>query len=216
MGAKILRPDLDKHMDTLDKAPGTWRNVGFSAPPGGGLFGQGVLNFSPGWFQRLRDVSLNQFLVRLGTNHCPKSQQLADYLYVSASLRTPSAGDFLKVTESIDVITNAVTALVAPRQYDVGLAAIKLIKNGQHLFHDHPILDRWISVWSGFAMIVNRVTPFHRDLGGAPEDFDLLFSSGTHNICTLDVPDLGAKLSYQPGTAVAIIGRVLRHGVKTL
>jgi len=56
----------------------------------------------------------NQFLARLGTNHFPKPQQLTDYLYVSASLRTPSVGDFLNATESIDVISNAITALVAP------------------------------------------------------------------------------------------------------
>jgi hypothetical protein len=215
MGATILRPDLDKQMKALEAAPPTWRNTGFSAPPGGGHFGAGAVNFSPGWFQRLRDVRLNQFVVRLGANLFQNSQQLDDYLYVSASLRTDSAANFLRVTESIDVISNAITALVAPRQYDYGLAAIELIKNGRHLYDRHPILDSWISVWSGFAMIVNRVTAIHRDLGGAPEDYDLLFSSGTHNACNLDVPDLGATLSYRPGTAVAITGRVLQHGVKT-
>ena len=40
-----------------------------------------------------------------------------------------------------------------------------------------------------------------------------MFSSGNHNACSLEVPDLGAKLLYQPGTAVAIIGKVLQHGV---
>ena len=60
---------------------------------------------------------------------------------------------------------------------------------------------------------MNRVTLFHRDLGGAPDHFDLLFSSGTHDICSLKVPNLGAKLLYQPGTAVAMTGRVLWHGV---
>ena len=213
-GATILRPDMDRQMKALAAAPRTWRNTGFSAPPGGGRFGEGALDFSPGWFQRLRDVRLNQLLVRLGSNPFQNSQQLEDFLYVSASLRTDSAAEFLKATESVDVISNAITALVAPRQYDYGLAAIELIKKGQHLYDRHPIVDSWISVWSGFAMILNRVTPIHRDLGGAPEDYDLLFSSGTHDTCNLDVPDLGATLLYRPGTAVAITGRVLQHGVK--
>ncbi len=45
-------------------------------------------------------------------------------------------------------------------------------------------------------------------------DYDLLFSSGTHEQCMLDVRDLGLRLSYLPGTAVAIAGKVLRHGVE--
>src|SRR5882762_4470889 len=124
------------------------------------------------------------------------------------------AANFLRATASVDVISNAIMALVAPRQYDFGLAAIEQIKNGHHLDSSHPILDSWILVWSGFSVIVNRATPLHRDLGGALEDFDLLFSSGTHDACNLDVLDLGATLSYHPGTAVAIIGKVLEHGVK--
>jgi len=70
-------------------------------------------------------------------------------------------------------------------------------------------------VWSGFSLIVNRKTFFHRDVGAAPMDYDLLFSSGTHQQCTLDVQDLGLRLSYLPGTGVAIAGKVLRHGVRT-
>jgi hypothetical protein len=122
--------------------------------------------------------------------------------------------DFLKATISIDVISNAITALVVPQQYDVDLAVIQLIKNSQHQYDQHPILDSWILVWSGFAMIMNRVTLLHRDLGGALEDFDLLFSSETHNTCNLDVLDLGAMLLYCPGTAVAITGRVLQYGIQ--
>jgi hypothetical protein len=208
-GATILHPNLDQKMKALAGAPQTWQNTSFSALLGGSHFGEGALNFSPGWFQQLCDVRLNQFLVGLGTSLFLNSQQLEDYLYVSASLKTPLAVDFLKATISIDVISNAITALVVPQQYDVDLAVIQLIKNSQHLYDQHPILDSWILVWSGFAMIVNRDTLLHRALGGAPEDFDLLFSSETHNTCNLDVLDLGAMLLYCPGTAVAITGRVL-------
>ena len=91
-------------------------------------------------------MRLNKFLVRLGTNLFQNSQQLEDYLYISASLRTDSAASFLRMTEPIDVISNAIMALVAPQQYDYGLAGIKFIKNGQHLYDQPPILDSWISV----------------------------------------------------------------------
>ncbi len=213
-GTSHLRPDLNRAMNALGTVSASWRNSGFSAPPGGGRFGVGVLNFSPGWFQRLHDVRLDQLSIIFAANLVPKSQQLKDHLYVSTSLKTEPAASFLRATASVDVISNAIMALVAPRQYDFGLAAIERIKNGHHLDSSHPILDSWISVWSGFSVIVNRATPLHRDLGGAPEDFDLLLSSGTHDACNLDVLDLGATLSYHPGTAVAITGRVLQHGVK--
>jgi Oxygenase domain of the 2OGFeDO superfamily len=115
----------------------------------------------------------------------------------------------------LDIICNAITALVAPQQYDAGLAAIQLIKDGQHLNSSHPNIYKWNSVASGFAIIVNRSTLLHRDFGGASSDYDLLISGGTHKHCTLDIHDLQLRLSYGPATAVAIAGKVLRHGVKS-
>jgi hypothetical protein len=46
-------------MKALAAAPWTWKNTGFSAPLGGSHFGEGALDFSPGWFQQLCDVRLN-------------------------------------------------------------------------------------------------------------------------------------------------------------
>ena len=121
----------------------------------------------------------------------------------------------MQITAGLDVICNAITALIAPQQYDSGLSAIQLIKSDMHLHRTHPNLDHWISVWSGFSLIVNRKTIPHRDAGAAPMHYDLLVSGGTHESCVLDVCELGLKLSYLPNTAVAIVGRVLRHGVET-
>jgi hypothetical protein len=50
IGATILCPDLDQEMKALAAAPWTWWNTGFAAPLGGSCFGEGALNFSPGWF----------------------------------------------------------------------------------------------------------------------------------------------------------------------
>jgi hypothetical protein len=119
------------------------------------------------------------------------------------------------MTAGLDTICNAITALIGPQQYDAGLAAIQLIKAGSHLDNTHPNLGRWTSVWSGSSIIVNRMTPFHRDVGAAPMHYDLLVSGGTHQQCLLDIQELGSRLSYPPGTGVAILGKVLRHGVKT-
>jgi hypothetical protein len=140
-------------------------------------------------------------------------QQLSESLYVSSDIRTNEAADFLYTTTSLNLLSDAVTALVAPKQYDFGKAAIMHLKEGDHLDRHLPVVDRWNSVWSGFALIINRNTPFHRDMGGAPSDYDFLLSGGTHTECFLEVRELGLKLQYLPGTGVAIAGRVLRHGV---
>jgi hypothetical protein len=143
---------------------------------------------------------------------CPK--QLDKKLYVSSDIRSTEAADFLEITAGLDVICNAITALISPQQYDAGLSAIQLIKSNTDLHRTHPNVDRWISVWSGFSLIVNRKTVAHRDTGAAPMHYDLLVSGGTHKSCVLDVLEVGLKLSYPPSTAVAVVGRVLRHGVK--
>ena len=140
---------------------------------------------------------------------------MKDLLYVSSAVKTETAGDFLQATVTHNIICNTLTSLVAPQLYDVGLAAIQLIKEGHSLHRTHQNVDLWTSVWSGFALIVNRKTPFHRDQGGAPPDYDLLISSGTHTSCVLEVCDLGLTANYVPGTAIAIAGKVLRHGVRT-
>ena len=216
-GTKILRPQLDTFIQSCMVNGDTWRNSGFLPPPGGGEFGAGVLNMSPGWFQQSHEVS-HFILLNILWFVCLSSlclEKLNKKIYVSSDVRSDDAADFLRATANVDLIANAITALIAPQQYDVGLAAIQLLKDGMHLHKTHPNLECWTSVWSGFAMIVNRKTYIHHDVRAALMDYDLLFSSGTHKQCMLDVRDLGLRLLYPPGTGVAITGKVLRHGVET-
>ena len=56
-GTKILRPQLDVFMRSVMANGDSWRKSGFHSPPGGGDFGAGVLNMSPGWFQQSHEVS---------------------------------------------------------------------------------------------------------------------------------------------------------------
>jgi hypothetical protein len=59
-GTKVLRPQLDSMMQLCAKnIKSSWRDSTFYPPLDGGEFGAGVLNMSPGWFQRLQDVSLH-------------------------------------------------------------------------------------------------------------------------------------------------------------
>jgi hypothetical protein len=60
-GTEILRPQLDAFMRSCMANGDSWWNSGFCPPPGGGKFGAGVLNMSPGWFQQSHEVSYFKF-----------------------------------------------------------------------------------------------------------------------------------------------------------
>jgi hypothetical protein len=132
---------------------------------------------------------------------------------VSSDLRSPEALEYLKITKHKELITNAITAAIAPDLYQSGLAAIERLKLGEGLNKILPCVQLWVSVYSGVALIVNRVTPSHRDPGAAPSSYDFLVAGGDYQQCTLDCADIGARFSYLPGTAIAISGKILRHSV---
>jgi hypothetical protein len=57
-------------LDSFMKSPrqtksASWRHSLFNPPLGGGIFGAGVLNMSPGWFQQSQDVSFGFYFVIL-------------------------------------------------------------------------------------------------------------------------------------------------------
>jgi hypothetical protein len=140
-------------------------------------------------------------------------QRLQDELYVSSDLRSNDAVKFLAATSQFNLVCNAITSIISPTLYAAGMSAICQVQHGSVLANHYPAVDHWMSPWSGCALIVNRITPMHRDWGAAASAYDLLVSAGTHTDCNLHLPDIGVKLNYLPGTVVGICGRVLRHEV---
>ena len=140
-------------------------------------------------------------------------QRLKDDIYVSTDICTSEAGRFLQITKELEETCNTITVAIAPELYISAEAAILLLKQGVGLDSILNCVNNWMSVWSGLSLIVNRTTLAHRDQGAAASAYDLLVVGGTHTKCTLDVPDLGARFSYLPGTIVAISGKVLQHKV---
>jgi len=111
-------------------------------------------------------------------------------------------------------LCNSIMALISPELYDSGLKAIELIKQGREMAKRHPHQQLWPSIFSGSQVIVNWVTPPHRDSGGCPMHYDLLVSAGTHTQAKLDVQEFGVHLSYRPGDVVALCGKVFLHEVE--
>lgn len=76
------------------------------------------------------------------------------------------------------------------------------------------IAKKWQSVYTGIAIISNRVTPPHRDSKGKPEWFDLLMSyAGGDAKPKLVINDLGLELDYSSGTVVGLCGTIFEHEV---
>jgi hypothetical protein len=79
------------------------------------------------------------------------------------------------------------------------------------------IAKQWQSVYTGIAIISNRVTPAHRDTKGKPEWFDLLvnYTGGDDSKPQLLIHDLGLELDYSSGTVVGLCGTIFEHEVKS-
>jgi hypothetical protein len=83
----------------------------------------------------------------------------------------------------------------------------------KQVYTDHANTQSWNSVFSAIDVIVNRQTPQYRDAGGRQSSYDLLVTAGTYKSAYFDIMDLGIHLEYNPGTVVAIAGKMLRHGI---
>jgi hypothetical protein len=120
---------------------------------------------------------------------------------------------FIQAIQDAETIINCISILISPQHHSIGMQAITILQQGKQLENKNDNIMMWNSMYSGIEVIVNRVTPTHRDPQAAPTMYDLLVSAGTHQDAWLNLPDVNTRLSYKPCTVVALTGRVLRHGV---
>lgn len=106
-------------------------------------------------------------------------------------------------------LLDTVLSITAPELRQAGQAAINKIRDKGK--HDH--VAAWTSSYSAMSVIVNRETIRHRDSGGAPTHFDALVAAGTASGAYFEIPDIGMRLKYEPGTVVVLAGRLLSHRV---
>jgi hypothetical protein len=75
------------------------------------------------------------------------------------------------------------------------------------------LLQGWATVYSGASVMVNRSSPWHRDINSCPQWFDLLASIGDYCGINIDLPTIGASLPYGPRTVIAFCGKLICHWV---
>ena len=106
-------------------------------------------------------------------------------------------------------LANAILGIIHPDLHQAGLAANVAYKD--HMASCQP--SNWTSAYLGMDVIVNRITPLHRDASGASSSYDLLISLDKGYKAKLCVTDIGAQFAYHPGTLVFLCGKVLEHSV---
>jgi Oxygenase domain of the 2OGFeDO superfamily len=118
--------------------------------------------------------------------------------------------EWLKKNERFVSICGAILAVVHPEQYETGLKILNCIaeepmrlREPQHV---ERMLDAWCSPFSGCAIIANRASPCHRDVGSRHEWYDVICTMGSYGTTTARLPGLAAAFDYRPGTAIALCG----------
>ena len=77
------------------------------------------------------------------------------------------------------------------------------------------ILGNWASGFTGLSVISQRETPFHRDGRSPSTMFDVLATVGktVDPDIRAELPGIGIRFHYNPGTMLLILSKAIRHGV---
>lgn len=119
-----------------------------------------------------------------------------------------------------NVLIGTLLSLVHPElfdmQYKVLLEVYRKLHSQQCPVSDpeltEKIFEYWSTPFSGFAVIANRETPFHRDTKGGRTMLDILSVFGEYSGGRLEIPLLNARFVYDPRTAFVLPGYLMQHG----
>jgi Oxygenase domain of the 2OGFeDO superfamily len=131
---------------------------------------------------------------------------------VSANFRSQHALDWLDQISESNAILSAILAVIHPDLYRAGEETLKRLRQCAEI-QGQDVLGKWTSIFSGVSVISNGTIRAHRDGQSRYQWYDLLTTLGSYRNCTLELPGLGKRLEYDPGTVVGISGMVLQHQV---
>jgi hypothetical protein len=118
----------------------------------------------------------------------------------------------MKLSNEIEKFLNLTLSLIHPELFKCGLEILQKLRQSELT---KEIALEWQSVYTGIAIICNRITPSHRDTKGRLEWYDTLLNySGSGTRPQLLIKDLGLELKYSSGTVVSLCGTALEHEVR--
>lgn len=100
-------------------------------------------------------------------------------------------------------VLSGVLLLVHPDQYRVSIRALRLLSTNSDLLSNPDImriyLEEWALPFTGLAVLVNRSTAPHRDMGGNRSAYDICVSVGNYDQACFSMPDIRTKVVYNSG-----------------
>lgn len=135
----------------------------------------------------------------------------------SASLNPIGGGcKFLESETDTNALIGVLLSLVHPDLYAMQMEVLKELRGGKlevnNGAHMHTLFNHWSTPFTAFALIVNRETQCHRDTQGGQTLLDVLATFGRYSSGRLNVPLLGSRFVYNPGTSFVLPGHLLEHG----
>ncbi|EAU81764.2 hypothetical protein CC1G_13115 [Coprinopsis cinerea okayama7 len=121
-----------------------------------------------------------------------------------------------KVSESMAIL-GAILAAVHPAQFEAGLDVLAHLNAGSIVTQEPALLRQVLELWStpftAFSVVNNRDTWLHLDPKSPPRAYDLLYTGGRYSDARFEVPSLGLRCRYNPGTVVALLAALFEHGI---
>jgi hypothetical protein len=151
------------------------------------------------------------------------SMQTAQFpLEVSKPLKLTTSGhqectEWLSSIMETSALIGAILSIIHPELYHSGRDTLLALARQPTKVKEADLyvnlLQYWSSGFSGMSVISNRECPMHRDIQARKPWYDILATFGDYKDGRLELPNLGIRLEYNPGTVVGLAGRVVRHGV---
>lgn len=113
-------------------------------------------------------------------------------------------------------LIGGILSVIQPELFEAGQEALRKLGLDPK-YCDNPerlleVLAIWYPPFSALAVVCNRATPLHLDTGGRPEWLDLLLALGKYDHGRFALPAFGYTFKYNPGTMIAMSGKIFRHG----
>ena len=139
-------------------------------------------------------------------------------LEVGAKMKNDAAGGrWASEMEESSALIGSILGITHPELYQQGIEALTLLSSdGAKFVDDQDQLMRALKVWTSpftaLSVITNRSTPAHRDTKGRNEWLDFVVALGEDDsVGVMTFPGLGLSVGYNPGTVIALAGKVIRH-----
>ena len=117
----------------------------------------------------------------------------------------------------MSAFAGGVLSLIHPEQYLLGrLSLLRMSESHDQTGTPEAMLEAlemWASPFTGISIMVNRVTPTHRDTQGRHPWLDILVTHGPYTDCRMEFRSLGVRVEYGSGTMVGVCGKAVPHGV---